>query len=234
MNAAPVELPIGKQAATMAASCAFMLQVATPPNALVFATGHVRVVDMVRAELVMNLLSVMLVSLAALTAHAKSADPAATLKETVLYADFDRLQINPRHIAFAPQYPLWSDGATKRRWLSLPPESTIDASEPDAWKFPVPCASSWPMRSRHMVCCRLINRRQRSGVRTRQETFRRVRSEPTSPTVPSATADDEQYDDNYEKRRRVHADLLGSGATREIESLPDPHSIGGMPTLNEP
>jgi sodium-dependent dicarboxylate transporter 2/3/5 len=52
-------------AVAMSASCAFMLPVATPPNALVFATGHVRVVDMVRAGLVMNLLSVMLVSLAA-------------------------------------------------------------------------------------------------------------------------------------------------------------------------
>ena len=53
-------------AVAMAASCAFMLPVATPPNALVFATGHVRVADMVRAGLVMNLASVLLVSAAAL------------------------------------------------------------------------------------------------------------------------------------------------------------------------
>lgn len=52
-------------AVAMAASCAFMLPVATPPNALVFATGHVRVVDMVRAGIAMNILSVALVSLAA-------------------------------------------------------------------------------------------------------------------------------------------------------------------------
>lgn len=39
-------------------------------------------------------------------------------------------------IAFSPQYPLWSDGATKRRWLYLPQGTAIDASNPDAWEFP--------------------------------------------------------------------------------------------------
>lgn len=54
-------------AVAMAASCAFMLPVATPPNALVFATGHVTVAAMMRAGIVMNLLSIALVSLAALS-----------------------------------------------------------------------------------------------------------------------------------------------------------------------
>lgn len=39
-------------------------------------------------------------------------------------------------LAFSPQYPLWSDGARKRRWLYLPPGQTIDAGNPDAWLFP--------------------------------------------------------------------------------------------------
>jgi hypothetical protein len=39
-------------------------------------------------------------------------------------------------IEFTPRYPLWSDGATKKRWLWLPPGNTIDASNPDAWVFP--------------------------------------------------------------------------------------------------
>jgi hypothetical protein len=38
---------------------------------------------------------------------------------------------------FAPQYPLWTDGAVKRRTISLPAGSQIDASDPDAWQFPV-------------------------------------------------------------------------------------------------
>jgi hypothetical protein len=41
-----------------------------------------------------------------------------------------------RNLAFSPQYPLWSDGAVKRRWIYLPPGTAIDASRPDAWEFP--------------------------------------------------------------------------------------------------
>jgi hypothetical protein len=38
--------------------------------------------------------------------------------------------------AFTPHYPLWSDGSAKRRWLRLPPGTSIDKSNPDAWEFP--------------------------------------------------------------------------------------------------
>jgi sodium-dependent dicarboxylate transporter 2/3/5 len=41
-------------AATLSASCAFMMPVATPPNAIVFASGHVKMSDMVRTGLVLN------------------------------------------------------------------------------------------------------------------------------------------------------------------------------------
>ncbi|HET9862549.1 MAG TPA: hypothetical protein VFP37_03840 [Steroidobacteraceae bacterium] len=44
--------------------------------------------------------------------------------------------IHPDVLPFSPQYPLWSDGATKRRWIWLPPGSHIDASQADAWEFP--------------------------------------------------------------------------------------------------
>lgn len=43
---------------TLAASCAFMLPMATPPNAIVFASGHIKVHQMVRIGIVMNLISV--------------------------------------------------------------------------------------------------------------------------------------------------------------------------------
>ncbi len=46
------------------------------------------------------------------------------------------LQVRPEHLPFSPQYPLWSDGASKRRWLYLPPGSAIDAADSEAWEFP--------------------------------------------------------------------------------------------------
>lgn len=43
---------------TLASSCAFMLPMATPPNAIVFASGHVRVDQMARVGIVLNFISV--------------------------------------------------------------------------------------------------------------------------------------------------------------------------------
>ncbi|MDI5892108.1 SLC13 family permease [Halomonas sp. LR5S20] len=51
--------------AAIAASCAFMMPVATPPNAIVFATGHMRIQSMIRAGFVLNLISTVLVTLMA-------------------------------------------------------------------------------------------------------------------------------------------------------------------------
>lgn len=39
--------------------------------------------------------------------------------------------------SFTPQYPLWSDGATKRRWVALPAGTAIDATRAAAWEFPI-------------------------------------------------------------------------------------------------
>ncbi|NJX14516.1 SLC13 family permease [Tamlana crocina] len=45
---------------TIASSCAFMLPMATPPNAIVFASGHVKVSQMARVGIVLNIISVLL------------------------------------------------------------------------------------------------------------------------------------------------------------------------------
>lgn len=59
------------------------------------------------------------------------------LSETGLYADAAALTIDARNRLFSPQYPLWSDGATKRRWVRLPAGSTIDVTDLSRWELPV-------------------------------------------------------------------------------------------------
>ncbi|OHZ04563.1 DASS family sodium-coupled anion symporter [Salinicola sp. MIT1003] len=49
--------------AAIAASCAFMMPVATPPNAIVFATGHMNIQSMIRAGFFLNLTGTILVTL---------------------------------------------------------------------------------------------------------------------------------------------------------------------------
>lgn len=48
--------------AALSASCAFMMPVATPPNAIVFASGRIRIRDMVVAGLIVNLVGIILVT----------------------------------------------------------------------------------------------------------------------------------------------------------------------------
>ena len=56
----PYMLMVG---ATLAASCAFMLPVATPPNAVVFGAKILKITDMVRVGILMNIISIILITI---------------------------------------------------------------------------------------------------------------------------------------------------------------------------
>ena len=56
---------------------------------------------------------------------------------TGLYSDFAAGSISPSAVAYDPGLHLWTDGATKRRFIYLPPGTQIDTSDMDEWTFPV-------------------------------------------------------------------------------------------------
>jgi solute carrier family 13 (sodium-dependent dicarboxylate transporter), member 2/3/5 len=51
----------------MASSCAFMLPISTPPNAIVFSSGHISINQMIRAGFILNILSVLILMIASFT-----------------------------------------------------------------------------------------------------------------------------------------------------------------------
>ena len=59
------------------------------------------------------------------------------LADTGLYAPGRPGVVDSRNRPFSPQYPLWSDGAAKARWVYLPDGAAIDTSNVAAWDFPV-------------------------------------------------------------------------------------------------
>lgn len=67
----PMALAVGQNpllllvSATLAASCAFMLPVATPPNAIVYGSGEISIPQMVRAGVWLNVIFILLVTLLA-------------------------------------------------------------------------------------------------------------------------------------------------------------------------
>ena len=59
-DAHPYILMVG---VTVSASCAFMLPVATPPNAIVFGSNYLRIPDMVRTGVWLNLISILIITI---------------------------------------------------------------------------------------------------------------------------------------------------------------------------
>ena len=71
-------------------------------------------------------------------------DPPALLSQTGAFADLATLTPRIGLIPYAPNSPLWSDGAVKQRWVAIPndgvadsPSERIGFSADDSWSFPV-------------------------------------------------------------------------------------------------
>lgn len=62
MNPLILAIPVA-----MAASCAFMMPISTPPNAIVFSSGHIKVRQMIKTGFILNIISVMILVLASFT-----------------------------------------------------------------------------------------------------------------------------------------------------------------------
>jgi hypothetical protein len=76
-------------------------------------------------------------SVLACAVPASAWEPPKRLSDTGLYSDWDRRTVDPAHLRFTPQYPLWTDGAVKARFIHIPEGTFIDASDCDSWVFPV-------------------------------------------------------------------------------------------------
>jgi hypothetical protein len=77
-------------------------------------------------------------AIVARTGAAPSSAPALPerLSDTGLYLP-GTSTVDPRNRPFSPQYPLWTDGAGKARWIQLPAGGRIVARDADTWEFPV-------------------------------------------------------------------------------------------------
>lgn len=93
----------------------------------------------IAAALLLTLLGV-IAHQAARPALAAGSDPVRApqrLRETGLYENESSMRIAATNRPFTPQYPLWTDGLSKRRWIHLPAGATIDGRNEHEWQFPV-------------------------------------------------------------------------------------------------
>ena len=59
------------------------------------------------------------------------------LSQTGLYSDITTDTLSDSVVEFEPQYPLWTDGAKKRRWILLPEGGQVNTQDDESWSYPV-------------------------------------------------------------------------------------------------
>uniref|UniRef100_A0A8C2TJG3 Solute carrier family 13 member 2 n=1 Tax=Coturnix japonica TaxID=93934 RepID=A0A8C2TJG3_COTJA len=90
---------------TLSASLAFMLPVATPPNAIVFSYGHLKVIDMAKAGFVLNILGVLTINLA-INTWASSLFQLNTYPSWANSTNCYKCSTKPQNIGFPQQMPV--------------------------------------------------------------------------------------------------------------------------------
>jgi hypothetical protein len=85
----------------------------------------------------LTLIAVVARSISGFEAEVQAPVAPQLLSETGLYAGAGTTQVDSRNRPFSPQYPLWSDGAAKKRWIRLPDGAAIDVANVSRWEFPV-------------------------------------------------------------------------------------------------
>jgi hypothetical protein len=88
--------------------------------------------------------------------------PSPTLECAGLYSDVASKQLAPGVRVYAPAVPLWADGSGKNRWIVLPQGTTIDATDPNEWVFP--------------VGTKLFKEFSRDGIRVETRLFQKVKA----------------------------------------------------------
>jgi hypothetical protein len=92
---------------------------------------------MIRRSRMLQAIAASLFLAAAVSASHIPDAPPRLLSQTGLYQPGTGTGVvDPRNRPFSPQYPLWSDGARKSRWVRLPEGTTIDVRSVDRWDFP--------------------------------------------------------------------------------------------------
>ncbi len=61
----------------------------------------------------------------------------ASLSETGMFSDMQSRTLAPGVLPYDVRYPLWSDGAEKQRFVSVPNGAQVDTSNIDLWQFPI-------------------------------------------------------------------------------------------------
>jgi uncharacterized repeat protein (TIGR03806 family) len=101
-----------------------------------------------------------------LTPSPPSRTPDALLSETGIFANLATQEPSADVLAYEVNVPLWSDGASKRRYLNLPKREKIDYQEEAAWSLPVGTRlikSFYLPHSDRIVETRVLRRRKDEG-----------------------------------------------------------------------